>query len=173
MGIRRVAGLAWHRLLMRVDNNTGKGTSSMDKFSSKVHRVHMELGGKHPYSLRSVKVCCYMAGFTARLCLYLLIVSTAVSWTAPALFYFFPWKAWSRHISLSFLEHALHKSNVCTQQCAKSMHIKSPKPFLLSAGFGAGGHVAHTCNPCLSWYYNSSWRTPDYFVPWCYWPCFH
>jgi len=31
---------------MRVDNNTGKGTSSMDKFSSKVHRVHMELGGK-------------------------------------------------------------------------------------------------------------------------------
>ena len=28
---------------MRVDNRTGKGTSSMDKFSSKVHRVHMEL----------------------------------------------------------------------------------------------------------------------------------
>ena len=27
-------------------NSTGKGTSSMDKFSSKVHRVHMELGGK-------------------------------------------------------------------------------------------------------------------------------
>jgi len=25
---------------MRVDNNTGKGTSGMDKFSSKVHRVH-------------------------------------------------------------------------------------------------------------------------------------
>ena len=24
----------------------------MDKFSSKVHRVHMELGGKHLYSLR-------------------------------------------------------------------------------------------------------------------------
>ena len=31
---------------MRVDNSTGKGTSGMDKFSSKVHRVHMELGGK-------------------------------------------------------------------------------------------------------------------------------
>jgi len=31
---------------MRVDNITGKGTSGMDKFSSKVHRVHMELGGK-------------------------------------------------------------------------------------------------------------------------------
>ena len=31
---------------MRVDNSTGKGTSSMDKFSSKVHRMHMELGGK-------------------------------------------------------------------------------------------------------------------------------
>jgi hypothetical protein len=31
---------------MRVDNSTGKGTSSMDKFRSKVHRVHMELGGK-------------------------------------------------------------------------------------------------------------------------------
>ena len=45
MGIKRVAGLAWNRLLMRVDDSTGKGTSGMDKFSSKVHRVHMELGG--------------------------------------------------------------------------------------------------------------------------------
>ena len=35
---------------MRVDNSTGKGTSGMDKFSSKVHRVHMELGGKLLYS---------------------------------------------------------------------------------------------------------------------------
>ena len=31
---------------MRVDNSTGKGTSGMDKFSSEVHRMHMELGGK-------------------------------------------------------------------------------------------------------------------------------
>ena len=31
---------------MRVDTSTGKGTSGMDKFSSKVHRVRMELGGK-------------------------------------------------------------------------------------------------------------------------------
>ena len=31
---------------MRVDNNTGKGTSGMDKFSSEVHKVHMDLGGK-------------------------------------------------------------------------------------------------------------------------------
>ena len=31
---------------MRVDNGTGKGTSGMDKFSSKIHRVHMEPGGK-------------------------------------------------------------------------------------------------------------------------------
>ena len=30
---------------MRADNSTGKGRSGMDKFSSKVHRVHMELGG--------------------------------------------------------------------------------------------------------------------------------
>jgi hypothetical protein len=37
---------------MRVDNSTGKGTSSMDKFSSKFHRVHMELGGKLLNSLR-------------------------------------------------------------------------------------------------------------------------
>jgi len=37
---------------MRVDNRTGKGTSGMDKFSSKVHRVLMELGGKLHYSLR-------------------------------------------------------------------------------------------------------------------------
>ena len=58
MGIRRIAGLAWNRLLMRVDNSTGKGTSSMDKLSSKddvkmwIHRVHMELGGKLLNSLR-------------------------------------------------------------------------------------------------------------------------
>jgi hypothetical protein len=52
MGIRRVAGLAGNRLLMRVDNSTGKGTSGMDKFNSKVHRVHMELGGKLLNSLR-------------------------------------------------------------------------------------------------------------------------
>ena len=37
---------------MRVDNSTGKGTSGLDKFSSKVHRVHMELGGKLLNSLR-------------------------------------------------------------------------------------------------------------------------
>ena len=53
MGIKRFAGLAWNRLLMRVDNSTGKGTSSIDKSSSKVYRVHMELGGKLLNSLRS------------------------------------------------------------------------------------------------------------------------
>jgi hypothetical protein len=37
---------------MRVDNSTGKGTSSMDKFSNEVHKVHMEPGGKLLYSLR-------------------------------------------------------------------------------------------------------------------------
>jgi len=37
---------------MRVDHRTGKGTSGMDKFSSKVHKVHMELGGKLLNSLR-------------------------------------------------------------------------------------------------------------------------
>ena len=37
---------------MRVDNRTGKGTSGMDKFSSKVQRVHMELAGKLLNSLR-------------------------------------------------------------------------------------------------------------------------
>jgi len=37
---------------MTVDNSTGKGTSGMDKFSSKVHRVHMELGGKLLNSLK-------------------------------------------------------------------------------------------------------------------------
>ena len=31
---------------MRVDNSNGKGTSGMEKLSSEVHRVHMELGGK-------------------------------------------------------------------------------------------------------------------------------
>ena len=38
--------------IMRVDNSTGKGMSGMDKFSSEVHRVHMELGGKLLNSLR-------------------------------------------------------------------------------------------------------------------------
>ena len=37
---------------MRADNSIGKGTSGMDEFSSKVHRVHMELGGKLLNSLR-------------------------------------------------------------------------------------------------------------------------
>jgi hypothetical protein len=37
---------------MRVDNSTGKGTSGMDKFSSEVYRVHMELEGKLLNSLR-------------------------------------------------------------------------------------------------------------------------
>jgi hypothetical protein len=37
---------------MRVDNGTGKGTYGMDKFSSEVHRVHIELGGKLLNSLR-------------------------------------------------------------------------------------------------------------------------
>ena len=37
---------------MRVDDSTGKGTYSMDKFSSKVHGVHIKLGGKLLYSLR-------------------------------------------------------------------------------------------------------------------------
>ena len=37
---------------MRVDNITRKGTSGMDKISSEVHRVHMELGGKLLNSLR-------------------------------------------------------------------------------------------------------------------------
>ena len=44
------SGRPW--LLMRVDNSTGKGTSGMDKFSSEVHRVHIELGGKLLNSLR-------------------------------------------------------------------------------------------------------------------------
>ena len=37
---------------MRIDYSTGKGTSGMNKFSSEVHRVHMELGGKLLYSLK-------------------------------------------------------------------------------------------------------------------------
>ena len=52
MGIKKFSGLAWNRLLLRVDNSTEKGTSGMNRFSSKVHRVHMELGGKLLKSLR-------------------------------------------------------------------------------------------------------------------------
>ena len=36
---------------MRVDNSTGKATSGIDKFSSKVHKVHMKLRGKFLKSL--------------------------------------------------------------------------------------------------------------------------
>ena len=39
---------------MRIGNSTEKSTSGMDKLSSKVHRVHMELGGKLLNSLRIV-----------------------------------------------------------------------------------------------------------------------
>ena len=52
MEIKRVAGLAWNRLLMRVDNSTGKGAAGTDKFSSEVHIVHMELGVKLLNSLK-------------------------------------------------------------------------------------------------------------------------
>jgi hypothetical protein len=34
MGIKRVAGLTWNRLLMRFDNGAWKSTSGMDKFGS-------------------------------------------------------------------------------------------------------------------------------------------
>jgi hypothetical protein len=54
---------------MRLDNSTGKGTSGMDKFSSEVHRVHMELGGKLLDSLRietqfleRLQSCCVVDG---------------------------------------------------------------------------------------------------------------
>jgi len=47
MGIRRrVAGMTWNRLLMRVDNSAGKGTSSMDKFGNVVDRMNVKLGSK-------------------------------------------------------------------------------------------------------------------------------
>jgi len=39
MGIKRVAGLARNRLLMRVDNSAGKGTSGVDKFSSEISQI--------------------------------------------------------------------------------------------------------------------------------------
>ena len=42
MGIKRVAGLARNQLLMRAVNDTGEGTSDMDKRSSVVDRMHME-----------------------------------------------------------------------------------------------------------------------------------
>ena len=46
LGITRVAGLAWNRLLMRVDNSTGKGMYGMDKFGSVIDRMNMKLGSK-------------------------------------------------------------------------------------------------------------------------------
>jgi len=49
---RRVAGLAWNRLLMRVGVGTEKGTSGMDTFSSVIDEMKMELGSKFLNSLR-------------------------------------------------------------------------------------------------------------------------
>jgi hypothetical protein len=46
MGISRVAGLTRNRLLMRVGNSAGKGTSDMDKFGSVIDRMNMKLGSK-------------------------------------------------------------------------------------------------------------------------------
>jgi hypothetical protein len=43
MGMRRVAGLICNWLLMRVDDNTGKCASGMDKFGSIVDRMYMML----------------------------------------------------------------------------------------------------------------------------------
>jgi len=39
MGIKRVADLAWNRLLIRVDS---AGTSGMDKFGSVIDRINMK-----------------------------------------------------------------------------------------------------------------------------------
>jgi hypothetical protein len=41
-----------NRLLIRVDNSAGKGTSGMDKFGSVINRVDMKLGSKFLNSLR-------------------------------------------------------------------------------------------------------------------------
>jgi len=43
MGIR---SLTCNRLLMRVDNSAGKGTSGMDKFDSEIDRMNMKLESK-------------------------------------------------------------------------------------------------------------------------------
>ena len=51
MGIRRFAGFTCNRLLMRVDNSAGKGTSGMDKFGSVINRLNMKLGSKFLNSL--------------------------------------------------------------------------------------------------------------------------
>jgi len=53
MGIRRAAGLTWNRLLMRVDNSAGKGTSGMDNFGSVIDRMNMKLGSKFLNPLRT------------------------------------------------------------------------------------------------------------------------
>ena len=53
MGFRRVAGLTQNRLLMRVDNCAGKGTSGMDKFGSVIDRMNMKLGSKFLNFLKS------------------------------------------------------------------------------------------------------------------------
>jgi len=52
MGIRRVAGLTWNRLLIRLDISAGKGTYGMDKFGSVIDRMDMKLGSKFLHSLR-------------------------------------------------------------------------------------------------------------------------
>ena len=52
LGIRGVAGLTLNRLLMRVDNSAGKGTSGMNKFGSVIDRMSMKLGSNFPNSLR-------------------------------------------------------------------------------------------------------------------------
>jgi tRNA U34 5-carboxymethylaminomethyl modifying enzyme MnmG/GidA len=44
MAILKVAYSTLYRLLMRVDNSAGKGTSAMDKFGSVIDRKIMELG---------------------------------------------------------------------------------------------------------------------------------
>ena len=44
--------MTWNRLLMRVDNNAGKGTSGMDKFGSVINRMNTKLGIEFINSLR-------------------------------------------------------------------------------------------------------------------------
>jgi len=53
MGIRRVVGLTWNRLLMRVDNSAGEGTFGMDKCGwQNEHEAWLSLQSKP-----SIKTC--------------------------------------------------------------------------------------------------------------------
>jgi hypothetical protein len=98
MGIKRVAGLAWNRLLMTVDNSAGKGTSGMDKFGS-VRSMTYFLIMTDSFQHRPVALCIWEKCMNS--CHFLALCSLPSSSTPSHTCAASAWSSYSRHLFIS------------------------------------------------------------------------